>query len=309
MQLETLSHRAVAHQSGDPIRADLCCSNAEPMGLWTEKYRPKSVEDLDCSPHLKRFLQHALREGFPHLLLYGPPGTGKTTFASLLRPTLQLNASDDRGIDTVRNLIKRVANTVARQIIVLDECENLTKDSQTCLRRILEDYPNTTFIFCTNYYSRIIDPLKSRLLKLRFSVGESKVVERVGKMEGVDLDYSGLLARCNGDLRRCLNVLQGVKPLRAYDIDDIVGTIRRARIDSFMSLGPGNYREFVGDFVRSGLSVQQLVHQLSQDLRGVDVQRCEFARVLSDCEAKCANGCSDEIVLTFLCLSYVSIYK
>lgn len=277
--------------------------------LWTEKYRPGSVEDLDCSPHLKKFLQHAVREGFPHLLLHGPPGTGKTTFASLLGPTFQLNASDDRGIDTVRNQIKKMANTVARQLIVLDECENLTKDSQTCLRRILEDYPSTTFIFCTNYYSRIIDPLKSRLLKLKFVVKESRVLERVGRLEGVDLDYPDLFRRCNGDLRRCLNVLQGVKPLKTYDMDDVVGTVRRECIDSFRSLDPKNYREFVRGFVRSGLSVLQLVLQLSQDLCGTDRQKCEFAKVLSDCEARCANRCADEIVLTFLCLSHVSIYR
>jgi DNA polymerase III delta prime subunit len=103
--------------------------------LWTEKYRPKTIEELDCSSFLKKFLQNATVNGFPHLLLYGPPGTGKTTFASLLNPTFELNASDDRGIEIIRNKIKKVANTVSKQVIVLDECENLTKDSQTCLRR------------------------------------------------------------------------------------------------------------------------------------------------------------------------------
>lgn len=279
------------------------------VDLWTEKYRPKTAEELDCSPHLKKFLQHAIREGFPHLLLYGPPGTGKTTFASLLRPTFQLNASDDRGIDVVRNQIKKMANTVARQVIVLDECENLTRDSQTCLRRILEDYPNTTFIFCTNYYSKIIDPLKSRLLKLKFVVKESKTLERVGRMEGVDVDYSDLLRRCNGDLRRCLNVLQGIKPLKSYDMDDIVGTVKKESIDNFKSLDPKSSREFVKGFICSGLSVLQLIAQLSQGLYGTDRQKCELAKVLSDCEAKCVNGCADEIVLTFLCLSCISIYS
>lgn len=104
--------------------------------LWTEKYRPKTVEDLDCEPHIRKFLENSIKNGFPHLLLYGPPGTGKTTFASLLKPTFQLNASDDRGIDTIRNKIKMLANTVSKQVIVLDECENLTRDSQTCLRRL-----------------------------------------------------------------------------------------------------------------------------------------------------------------------------
>lgn len=281
--------------------------------LWTEKYRPKTVDELDCPPHIKKFLESALSDGFPHLLLYGPPGTGKTTFASILKPTLELNASDERGIDVIRNKIKKMANTVAPQIILLDECENLTKDSQTCLRRILEDFPNTRFIFCTNYYSRIIDPLKSRLLKIKFTLKESSALERIGKTEGMSYDssfYMNLFKKCNGDLRRCLNILQGIKPLATFDIEDLLGRVREEAVDGFVQITEKSYEEFVDGFIAEGYAVLQLIHQLSErilELKSTDRQRCELARVLAECESRCLIGCSEEVVLTFLCLNYILI--
>lgn len=278
--------------------------------LWTEKYRPKTIEELDCSSFLKKFLQNATVNGFPHLLLYGPPGTGKTTFASLLNPTFELNASDDRGIEIIRNKIKKVANTVSKQVIVLDECENLTKDSQTCLRRILEDFPNTRFIFCTNYYSRIIDPLKSRLLKLKFNLKESKALERIGSSEQMKYDkkfYQELLRKCNFDLRKCLNILQGIKPLKKFDLDEVIGILKNEIIDQFKTVDFSNYRNFIKMFLFQGYNFMQLLMQLTNNISGTNLQRAEMARILAECEGKSINGCSDEICLEYLCLNYISI--
>lgn len=278
--------------------------------LWTEKYRPKTIEELDCSSFLKKFLQNATVNGFPHLLLYGPPGTGKTTFASLLNPTFELNASDDRGIEIIRNKIKKVANTVSKQVIVLDECENLTKDSQTCLRRILEDFPNTRFIFCTNYYSKIIDPLKSRLLKLKFNLKESKALERIGSSEQMKYDkkfYQELLRKCNFDLRKCLNILQGIKPLKKFDLDEVIGILKNEIIDQFKTIDFSNYRNFIKMFLFQGYNFMQLLMQLTNNISGTDLQRAEMARILAECEGKSINGCSDEICLEYLCLNYISI--
>ncbi|ELA41126.1 uncharacterized protein VICG_01825 [Vittaforma corneae ATCC 50505] len=274
---------------------------------------PKTADELDCPPHVKRFLENALKDGFPHLLLYGPPGTGKTTFASILKPTLELNASDDRGIDIIRNKIKKVANTVAPQVILLDECENLTKDSQTCLRRILEDFPNTRFIFCTNYYSRIIDPLKSRLLKIKFTLKESRALERIGKSEGMDHDpsfYKDLFRKCNGDLRKCLNILQGIKPLATFDIEDLIGRAKDEVVDGFMKITDKNYEAFIDSFIFEGYSALQLIHQLNErifEIKENDKQRCEFVKILAECESKCLIGCSEDVVLNFLCLNYILI--
>lgn len=280
--------------------------------LWTEKYRPKSVDEFDCPPFLKSFLNNALESGFPNLLLYGPPGTGKTTFASLLNPTLELNASDDRGIDIIRNKVKKMANTVTPQVILLDECENLTRDAQTCLRRIIEDYPNTRFIFCTNYYSKIIDPLKSRLLKIRFTLKESKALEVIGRAEGMQHSssfYTELFKKCDKDLRRCVNVLQGIKPLEKFDIDDIVGMIPKDVVESVFRLDFSTYLDFVDMLIFQGYSVEQFIKQVSEMLSEAgltDMQRCEIVRVLSEAEAKTVTGCSDELVLMFVCLNVIS---
>lgn len=281
-----------------------------PADLWTEKYRPKSVEDLDCDPHIRTFLSNALEQGCPHLLLYGPPGTGKTTVASLLNPTYQLNASDERGIDVMRNKVKVIANTIKKQVIVLDECENLTKDSQTCLRRMLEDYPSTTFIFCTNYYSKIIDPLKSRLLKIKFTLKESKALEVISRKENVKVDCSELFRKCNKDLRKSLNVLQGIAPLADYDLDSIIGVIKHEKIEEFLKLNRKSYRQYVAEFINDGHSPLQLIYQLSHKLgddKSLSIEKCEFFKVLSDGEMKCINRCSDELVLSFLCLNFVSL--
>lgn len=283
--------------------------------LWTEKYRPKTIEELDCSPFLKKFLENAMKTGFPHLLLYGPPGTGKTTFATLLKPTFELNASDDRGIETIRNKIKKVANTVAQQVILLDECENLTRDSQTCLRRILEDFPNARFIFCTNYYSKIIDPLKSRLLKLKFSLKESKALQTIGSREGMNKDesfYRDLFEKCNGDLRKCLNVLQGIKPLGNFDIDEAIGVLKDEIIASFTKITFLTYKSFIKMFLFEGFNFIQLISQLSSQITNLkleDKQKSELSKILAECEAKSVNGCADEICLEFLCLNYISIGK
>lgn len=278
------------------------------MSLWTEKYRPATPADLNCPHHIKSFLSSAIENDFPHLLLYGPPGCGKTSFASMLSPTLILNASDDRGIDIVRNKIKKMANTVARQVILLDECENLTRDAQTCLRRVLEDYPTTRFIFCTNYQSKIIGPLKSRLLKIRFSA-TSGVLEKVGRSEGLDFSqkfYDEVFEKCGVDLRRCLNVLQGVKPLGEFELDDVIGVIREEFITDFWEVK--EWQKYVERFIFEGYSVLQLVRQLSLEMRVKgEREKAEMAKLLAECEYKCIIRCSEEVVLSYLIVSYLEM--
>lgn len=294
--------------------------------LWTEKYRPNSVEDLDCSEYLKKFLETAKKDGFPHLLLYGPPGTGKTTFAGLLNPTYELNASDDRGIDTIRNKIKMVANTVSQQVILMDECENLTKDSQTCLRRILEDYPNTRFIFCTNYISKIINPLKSRLLKFKFVLKDCTSLEKIGRKEGFEFDsafYTDLFKKCNRDLRKSLNILQAIKPINKeiksglecknssiqnLTVDDFIGYVPESVVSSFFQVKESAYKCFVQSFLYNSYNLSQFLYQLTS-VKGTDKQKAEFSKILAECESKSVSGCGDEFILEFLCLNYISIYK
>lgn len=277
--------------------------------LWTEKYRPKTQNDLQVPEHIKRFLENANKNGFPHLLLYGPPGTGKTTFAMLLKPTLILNASDDRGIDIIRNKVKKVANTAARQIILLDECENLTKDAQTCLRRILEDFHNTTFIFSTNYINKIIAPLKSRLLKIKFLARDSTALEKIGNTENMERNkifYNDLLKKCDGDLRRSINVLQGINPLNNPNVDEMIGRIPEDVVKGFWEAK--DPYEFAREFVFESYSTLQLIKQLSESLRGSDFQKAKFSKSLSELEAMSVKGCSDELIVITLCMKKIKIF-
>lgn len=288
--------------------------------LWTEKYRPKSIDDLNAPEHIKRFLRRAVSEGHPHLLLYGPPGTGKTTISGLLSPTLVLNASDERGINVIRNTIKQRASTVSKQVIVLDECENLTRDAQTCLRRVLEDFPNTVFIFCTNYASGIIRPLRSRTLALKITPCRGHALPRIGELEGLPFagtTYDALFEKCNGDLRRCINVLQGLRPLYKNSsdtdvtaaLDSSIGIVPDSKISELKSVTVLNYRDFVADFIRSSFSVLQLIQQLNRCLEGTERQKCAFFLSLSRLEGCSTAGCSDEIVLMNLCADKIEIYN
>jgi replication factor C subunit 3/5 len=167
----------------------------------------------------------------PHLLFYGPPGTGKTsTILALARQiygpsmgsmTLELNASDDRGIDIVRNQVQDFASTRTIfnnkfKLIILDECDAMTKDAQMALRRIMEKYVrNARFCLICNYVSKIIPALQSRCTRFRFQPLPEQFVkvrlEYICSEEAVVLKPGGLEALIElggGDMRRTLNLLQ-----------------------------------------------------------------------------------------------------
>jgi len=145
----------------------------------TEKYRPRSLNEIVGNETVIRCLKSF--KCIPNMLFYGPPGTGKTTAIKALikdfppRNILELNASDDRGIETVRILIKEFSSTISdtMKIVVLDEADSMTKDAQAALRRIMEDYKSTRFCLICNYPRKIIEPIKSRCCKFRFNSNSS----------------------------------------------------------------------------------------------------------------------------------------
>ena len=142
--------------------------------LWTEKYRPKKLDEIQDQEEIVSRLKEFVRSGtMPHCLFAGPPGTGKTTAALCLAHDLfgtrfqdvfmELNASDERGIDVVRTTVKEFArmaslSAVPFKILVLDEADNMTSDAQHALRRTMEKFTDTCrFVLCCNYSGRIID--------------------------------------------------------------------------------------------------------------------------------------------------------
>jgi replication factor C subunit 2/4 len=250
--------------------------------LWVEKYRPRDVGQIVQQDEIKVLLQQAIeRRNLTHMLFYGPPGTGKTSTALALAKELfhlqrkqgedtwshvhrnerifkervmELNASDERGIKVVREKIKNFAsssiNTMEDEgtippfkIIILDEADAMTTDSQFALRRIIEKYTNMTrFILICNYVTRIISPLASRCAKFRFqSISPPSIkaiIHRITEHEGIEVHQDAvdtLHAVTKGDLRKAINLLQRAaysgRNVQSDTVTEIAGHVPRAKVD------------------------------------------------------------------------------
>lgn len=196
--------------------------------LLVDKYSPKRVEDLLGNQDVVSILAH-IKDDFPHLLLTGPPGTGKTTAAHIIRQSfdfLELNASDERGIDTIRTTLKNFCNKSSpNKLVVLDECDHLTTAAQQALRRMMET-TSTKFVLICNQISQVIEPIQSRCAILRFDrISPAEFTHRIKEicsLEGIRLTETGYEALANisgGDLRACLNCLQALVTL-GRTVDD-----------------------------------------------------------------------------------------
>lgn len=201
--------------------------------IWIERYRPACLADIVGQDEIVERLQSYVRSGsLPHLLFTGPAGVGKTTAAVALAREFfgdawqmnfrELNASDERGIDVVRNQIKEFARTSplggsAFKILFLDEADALTPDAQAALRRTMETYARTCrFVLSCNYSSKIIDPIQSRCAIYRFrplgpaAIGEE--IRRIAESEKLTVGDDAIDAIAyvaQGDMRRAINALQG----------------------------------------------------------------------------------------------------
>jgi len=213
--------------------------------LWVEKYRPDEWDELVGNPTIMQQVENSVKSGdMGHLMLVGPAGTGKTTLAKVIAQELfddgpddtrflELNASDERGISTIRNKVKKVAGRStlgeAHRIIFLDEADALTGDAQQALRRIMEQYhENCRFILTGNFEGQFIDALKSRCTVHNFegvSPDESQTaLRRVAQAEDMDIDDEVLetLSRIyRGDLRGQVNKLHDLSLQDEIDPDSI----------------------------------------------------------------------------------------
>ncbi|CCH61406.1 hypothetical protein TBLA_0E03520 [Henningerozyma blattae CBS 6284] len=200
---------------------------------WVEKYRPKVLKDIvGNNETIDRLQQIALDGNMPHMIISGMPGIGKTTSIHCLahellgdsykQAVLELNASDDRGIEVVRNQIKHFAQKKCHlppgknKIIILDEADSMTSGAQQALRRTMELYSNTTrFAFACNQSNKIIEPLQSRCAILRYNkLSDEEVLKRllqIIELENVQYTNDGLEAiifTAEGDMRQAINNLQ-----------------------------------------------------------------------------------------------------
>tara|TARA_Y100000310_G_C20683029_1_gene817167 strand:+ start:2506 stop:3537 length:1032 start_codon:yes stop_codon:yes gene_type:complete len=200
--------------------------------IWTEKYRPQTFDEVKGQDQIVEKLKAFVKSNaMPHLLFSGPAGVGKTTLSLVIAKTLfgpswrsntlELNASDERGIDVVRTKVKDFARTKALgnvpfKLIYLDESDALTKDAQQALRRTMENYTKTCrFILSCNYSSKIIDPIQSRCAIFRFKpLPKEDIMIMINHLcEKEDLKISedakqALAQICGGDCRKLENILQ-----------------------------------------------------------------------------------------------------
>lgn len=217
--------------------------------IWTEKYRPVTFpEVVGQADTIKRIESLTKSLNIPHLLFAGPAGTGKSTLALIIVKELfgeewrdnylELNASDERGINIIREKVKNFARSkslgkVPFKVIFLDEADALTPEAQQALRRTMENYSATCrFILSCNYSTKIIDPIQSRCAIFRFKLLEKKDIERIINRiaerenltispESVEMLYEG----SEGDCRKCINLLQSTASISPSITPDLVSTI------------------------------------------------------------------------------------
>ena len=312
---------------------------------WTEKYRPKSLEGVCGQVEIVKSLKAFVKaKNMPNLLFAGPPGVGKTTAAlamasELYGPDLQgnfleLNASDERGIDVVRGRIKDFARSMALgdapwKLIFLDESDSLTSEAQHALRRTMESTSGVTrFVLSCNYSSRIIEPIQSRCAVFRFVQLQErdviKMLEHVTKQEGLKVDeeaFKAIFYVSEGDMRRALNALQGAALHSQHVTGDLVHKISsRAK--------PKEVREMVqlalsGDFVKArenldkliihyGLSGEDILNQVYREIP--DLQIPEKRKVvlmdrIGEYNFRLVEGANERIQIEAMLAQFVLIGK
>ncbi|MFB6070695.1 MAG: replication factor C small subunit [Halanaeroarchaeum sp.] len=258
--------------------------------IWVEKYRPETLADVvGHEAIIDRVQSYVARDDLPHLLFAGPAGTGKTATATAIAKELygddwrenflELNASDERGIDVVRDRIKNFARSsfggYNYRIIFLDEADALTSDAQSALRRTMEQFSNNTrFVLSCNYSSQIIDPIQSRCAVFRFTpLDDDAVAGRIrdiAENEGVEYTGDGidaLVYAADGDMRKAINALQAASAT-GEEVDEeavytITSTARPEEIEAMVDSA------IEGDFAAARSQLDELVTE--RGLAGGDI--------------------------------------
>lgn len=305
--------------------------------MWAEKYRPKTLTAMMNQTEIVERLESFVKNrNVPHCIFAGPPGTGKTTAALCLARDLygdgyrehlmELNASDERGINVVRETVKTFARIksigeIPFKILILDEADNMTADAQQALRRTMEKFSESCrFILIANYSGKIIEPIQSRCAPFRFTYlgkeDQDTYLCGIADKEKVKLQPDGLEAIyevSGGDLRRALNTLQAAaslgKPITHEIVYSVIGRANPADVRGMLNTA------MKGDFISSREKLREMM--LKYGVAGSDIIRqvhieifkmkdvpepwkIKLADVIGEVDFRLVQGADEEVQLSSL---------
>ena len=309
--------------------------------IWTEKYRPSKFSGVVGQDNIIKKVESLTNSlNIPHLLFAGPAGTGKSTLALIVvkelfgknwrENYLELNASDERGINVVREKVKNFARTkslgnIPFKIIFLDEADALTPEAQQALRRTMENYSATCrFILSCNYSSKIIDPIQSRCAIFRFKLLEKKdieiVVRKIEEMENLQISPEAmeiLYEGSEGDCRRCINILQSTSSISPIINTELVSTVISSAkpkdikvvLDYALSGDFQKSREKLLDvMLKEGISGQDVIKAIQKEIWNLPVEpeiKVKLTEKTGESEFRIVEGSDPFIQLQALLASFV----
>ncbi|MFT4244471.1 MAG: replication factor C small subunit [Candidatus Woesearchaeota archaeon] len=319
-------------------------SNVKKSQIWVDKYRPQTFNDIigqkEFVSRIKAFVKS---KNMPHLLFAGTPGTGKTTTALVIAKELygadklqgnflELNASDERGIDVIRNQIKEFAKMqslaqVPYKIICLDEADSLTKEAQQALRRTMERYSATCrFILACNELSKIIDPIQSRCVIFKFKGLKDEdlkeLIQKIVQLEELTIDEDAiqrLLDISRGDVRKLENTMQAAsvldKHLNLKTINEVTNAIEIKELDEMINYTlQGEFKKARDLMIKLksvyGLSALEILKEIYSTVINLEIDEKKIIKLvdkIGTVEFRIVEGSDEELQLEVLLAMFSSI--